>query len=119
MQCKNILVVEDDSSVRQIMQDVLEIEGYHVITAKDGKEGIERLRTLSPQPCLILLDLMMPETNGWKFLDFQRADPLLANIPVIICSAYYESAKTVRANAIVEKPVSLDTLLDTVHEFCA
>jgi CheY-like chemotaxis protein len=119
MECKNILIVEDEPSIRQMMKDVLEIEGYHVFSAADGSEGLEKLRALSPQPCLVLLDLMMPGTNGWKFLDVQRADPILANIPVVICSAYVESAKSIRPRAIIEKPVQLNVLLDTVNEFCA
>lgn len=119
MDCKNVLIVEDDQAVREMIKDILEIEGYQVATAVDGREGIERLKSLSPNPCVILLDLMMPETSGWQFLDFQRSNPKLSGIPVIVCSAYSESAKTVKANAIVEKPVKLTALLDAVHAFCA
>jgi CheY-like chemotaxis protein len=68
---------------------------------------------------MILLDLMMPGTNGWQFLDRQRSDPDFRKVPVIICSAYKESAKSVHAAAIVEKPVNLGALLDAVHAFCA
>ena len=119
MECRNVLIVEDDRAIRQMMKDVLEVEGYNVFTASDGSESIEQLKILSPLPCVVLLDLMMPGTNGWKFLDHQRADPILAKVPVIVCSAYNESAKSVKPNAIVEKPVRLDALLNAVHEFCA
>ncbi len=119
MECKNILIVEDDLSIRNMMKDVLEIEGYSVYLAADGSEGIERLRTILPQPCVILLDLMMPGTNGWKFLDVQRADPTLSNIPIVVCSAYHESAKSVHPQAIINKPIKLDALIDAVNKFCA
>ena len=119
MNCKNILVVEDDRAIRQMFKDVLEVEGYNVVTAGDGSEGIEQLKALSDQPCVILLDLMMPGTNGWKFLDFQRADPAISGIPVIVCSAYNESAKSVKPDAVLEKPVKLEALLGAVQSFCA
>lgn len=116
--CKNILVIEDDAAIRQTMKDILEIQGYHVFLAANGKEGTDQLRAIAPNPCAILLDLMMPEMNGWQFLDFQRNDPKLRGIPVIICSAYEESAKSVKPQAFVSKPVQLDQLLGAVKAFC-
>lgn len=113
-----ILVVEDDSAVRQMMRDVLEMEGYEVVTAKEGGEGIEQLKTF-PLPEVILLDLMMPGVNGWKFLDYLKENPSLAKIPVVVCSACNETAKTIKPSAIVEKPVKLNILLDTIHGLSA
>lgn len=117
--CKNVLIVEDDQAVRSMLKDVLEIEGYNIYIAKDGSEGIEQLKIIANEPCVILLDLMMPGTNGWKFLDFQRSDPNLKHIPVIVCSAYEESARSVHPDDIVPKPVNLTHLLNVVHKFCA
>lgn len=119
MDCKNILIVEDEQAIRQIMRDILELEGYRVFEAVDGAEGIKRLREISPDPCVVLLDLMMPGTNGWQFLDVQRNDPTISQIPVVICSAYAESAKAVRPSGFVEKPVQLESLLTAVKTFCA
>lgn len=119
MNCKNILVVEDEPSIRQMMKDILEMQGYHVETASDGAEGIALLKRLNPGPCVVLLDLMMPGTNGWQFLDIQRSDPKYSGIPVVICSAYKESAKTVHPSGFVEKPIQLKTLLNAVRAFCA
>ncbi len=115
----SILIVEDDKPVRDMLKDVLEIEGYKIVTAADGNEGLEILRTMSPLPCLIVLDLMMPGTNGWRFLDYQRQDAALSKIPVVVCSAYSESAKSVKPDGIVEKPVQLEHLLETVNAYCA
>ena len=119
MICKNILVVEDEQSIRQMMQDVLELHGYTVFTASNGAEGIEKLSKIIPEPCVVLLDLMMPGTNGWQFLDVQRNNPKFSGIPVVVCSAYKESAKSIRPNGFIEKPIHLNSLLGTVRQFCA
>ena len=119
IECKNILIIEDDSAVRQTIREILEIHGYCVFEAADGREGMERLREIAPEPCLVLLDLMMPVMNGWEFLDSQRSDPKLKDIPVVICTAYHESAKAIHPSAVVPKPVQLDQLLGAVQKFCA
>lgn len=119
MICKNVLIVEDEVSIRQMMQDVLELHGYKVFTASNGEDGIKKLMEISPEPCVVLLDLMMPGTNGWQFLDVQRSNPKFSNIPVVVCSAYKESAKSVHPNGFVEKPIQLNSLLGAVREFCA
>lgn len=118
MSCKNILVIEDDPAIRQTLKDVLEIEGYSVATAVNGKDGADQLLRGQSRPCAILLDLMMPTNNGWQFLDFQKNDPQFQKIPVIVCSAYEESAKAIHPDAFVPKPVQLNHLLGTVKSFC-
>ncbi len=118
--CKNVLVIDDDPAIRQSIQDVLEINGYTVYTAKDGLDGIKSLTTMATLPCLILLDLMMPGMNGWGFLDFQRNNPQYSSVPVVICSAYENSAKSVsNTGTVLIKPVQLKTLIGAVKAFCA
>lgn len=117
--CKNVLVIDDDPAIRQTMKDVLEIHGYKVHTAKDGLEGIKSLTTMASLPCLILLDLMMPGMNGWGFLDFQRNNPQYSSVPVVVCSAYENSAKSVSTGPVLIKPVQLKTLINAVKAFCA
>lgn len=119
MDCKNVLIIEDDAAIRQTVKDLLEIEGYRVFVAANGKEGADLLRKIAPIPCVILLDMMMPTMNGWQFLDIQRNDPKLKDIPVVICSAYEESAKSVKPHGFIPKPLQLDRLLNAVHAFCA
>lgn len=117
--CKTILLIDDDPSILQTMKDVLEIYGYSVITANNGREGIATLVTMEEPPCVIMLDLMMPVMNGWGFLDFQRGNQTFANVPVVICSAYEESAKSVAHDLVLTKPVQLDSLINTVKSLCA
>ena len=117
--CKNVLVIDDDSAIRQTIQDVLEIHGYNVVTATDGLDGIKKLTTMKFTPCLILLDLMMPGMNGWGFLDYQRNDPNFSRVPVVVCSAYEASAKSIGTSPVLVKPVQLDSLVGAVKAFCA
>lgn len=119
VESKNVLVIEDEESICTMMQEILSLEGYNVIIARDGLEGFQKLKEISPAPCVVLLDLMMPKADGWWFLDNQRLDPVLSKVPVVVCSAYSESAKSVNPHDIVPKPVQLDCLLNAVKKFCA
>jgi two-component system chemotaxis response regulator CheY len=115
---KSILLVEDDYSVREALQDTLEFEGYEVTTAVNGQEGLSKLRNMS-KPCLVLLDMMMPIMGGRDFLDVVLADSLLAPIPVVVVSATAGEADTRGAKAVLKKPVDLDLLLKMVANFTA
>ncbi|MGE3261252.1 MAG: response regulator [Bacteriovoracia bacterium] len=114
---KKILLVEDENSIREMIRCLLELEGYTVLTATNGKEGLEVLRGTSSL-CLILLDMTMPKMNGWDFLDRLKADAEAANIPVVVMSAH-QGSEVPRPNAFVQKPVQLNTLLNTVKRHCA
>src|SRR3954463_5161632 len=81
---KFVLVGADDPDIRESLETVLGIHGHPVATAADGSEAIELLRREPATPCLILLDLMMPGMNGFKVRAELEADPLFADIPVII-----------------------------------
>jgi two-component system response regulator MprA len=114
-----LLVIDDDHDIRLSLQDVLEVEGYRVITASSGREALEFLRQ-GLRPELILLDLMMPDVSGWEFRARQRADPALASIPVVVISGQGLSAHDVAelgVDGYLPKPVDLDTLLSTVERF--
>lgn len=118
-QCKNILIIEDEIAVRESIRDVLEIRGFNVVLAQDGVEAIQYLTSAEDLPCMIILDLMMPKMNGWQFLDYQRAHPKFSDIPVVLCSAYKESAVSIKSQAMLTKPVQRQALLQTVETFCA
>lgn len=114
MSNKKILIVEDDANIRDVLKLALEFEGYEVISAKNGKEGLELL--LPTDPGLILLDLMMPVMNGWEFVEQLKQKNLFAKYPVIVVSAYSERAKAIDCKAFVQKPLELEHLLDSVKE---
>src|SRR5262249_27660442 len=79
-----VLVVDDDADVRGMLAQVLELEGYDVVTAADGREALRRLE--ERRPFLVLLDLMMPGMNGWQFRAEQLKQPGIADVPVVVLS---------------------------------
>jgi two-component system, chemotaxis family, chemotaxis protein CheY len=116
-----VLVVEDDSYVRDAILEVLTDSGYTPVGAANGAEALARLGATSEAPAVILLDLMMPVMDGWQFRARQQGDPTLAAIPVVVLTAQpniEESARALRAAGTLKKPVQLDVLLATVARFC-
>jgi CheY-like chemotaxis protein len=110
-----LLVVEDDADHREVMRDVLEDEGYRVDTAIHGRAALSRLAS-GPPPDLILLDLMMPEMDGWEFMAALKARPDWASIPVVVTS---QGGSRVLSSAPVSagylaKPLDRSQLLQTV-----
>jgi CheY-like chemotaxis protein len=113
-----VLIVEDDLDTREMLGRFLELEGYTVETAENGKRALERLGS-GVGACVILLDLMMPVMDGWQFRQEQIRDATLASIPVIVVSAAgRERLEKIHANAYLSKPVDLDELLGCVTQFC-
>ncbi len=112
---RTILLVEDDEIVRRAIQMVLEWEGYRVQCANNGQEALDVLRSGQRQPCLILLDIMMPVLDGEQFRQEQLRDPSLASIPVIVVSAA-SFAEAVSAVHHIHKPFEVQELLDAIHE---
>ncbi|MDB5778002.1 MAG: hypothetical protein JWP79_185 [Polaromonas sp.] len=120
MSC-HILLIEDEPDIRETLRELLELVGFKVETAANGREGLDKLESAG-RPCLILLDLMMPVMNGWEFLDaLQKSpDPDRAAIPVIAVSAAVEMVdlKARYGCRSLKKPVDIDTLLNMVREHC-
>lgn len=121
MSCKRILIVEDERDAREALKDILEIEGFNVVTAENGREGLELLKT-AEEPCLILLDLMMPVMNGWEFLEALRLQEqhVLATIPVVVVSAIADlTAVQQEYNCeYMKKPVNVPSLVSLAHQYC-
>lgn len=115
---KTVLVVEDDRDIRWALTEGLESEGYNVVTAQDGREGLDKVR-LEPRPHLVLLDFMMPVMTGREFLDHLLADQALKSIPVVIVSATTGSFSTQGATEVLRKPFDLDILLGVVARLTA
>lgn len=114
---KSILVVDDDEAIREVLKMSLEMEGYPVMTATNGKDALDIL-SKSPNQGLILLDLMMPVMNGWEFVEeFQKVEKY-SGIPIILISAYSERAKNIPAiQEVFSKPMNFNTLLDRVKSY--
>lgn len=110
---QTILVVDDDHGVRESTREAMELEGYRVIEAADGREALKQAKS-SPRPHLILLDMNMPIMGGREFLDTLLTEAEIASIPVLIISATVNSKNSVGAVDFLRKPVELDELLQKV-----
>jgi CheY-like chemotaxis protein len=113
-----VLIVEDDAELRDMMAQLLTLEGFVATTVANGREALEYLRQ-GDCPDIILLDLMMPVMDGWEFRRKQQSDPALAAVPVVVLSALdHRRAAEVDAVAFLKKPLDFDRLLELVRQYC-
>ncbi len=111
-----ILAVDDDDSIRDIVQIVLEDGGYGVVLARDGAEALEMLKVMQPE--LILLDMRMPRVNGWEFAEQYGKFPG-PHAPIIVMTAGRDAkmaASDIGAKCHLDKPFDVDDLLHVVEE---
>jgi CheY-like chemotaxis protein len=113
---KTIVLVEDDDGIRETMAALLEDEGFRVVQAANGEEGLAGIRAAG-DPCLVLLDLWMPVMNGWQMLAAMRRDAALARVPVVVISAAGDLSPPDGAAAFLRKPIRLEVLLQNVDQF--
>jgi CheY-like chemotaxis protein len=112
-----VLVVDDDPNIQRMMTKFLELEGFVPVTASNGQEALEYLRR-GGNPHVILLDLRMPIMDGWTFRRIQRADPTLADIPVIVLTGIEGDLDDLSVAASFCKPVSLFEVASVVRRLC-
>ena len=118
MTATQVLVVEDDPSVRGLLHTLLSAEGYEVATASDGLAGLVKATASTPQ--LVLLDLMMPDLGGVRVLEELRSDPSLAATPVLVVTGKVDAVPAMREllgeNNVFVKPFAVAELLARVDE---
>jgi twitching motility two-component system response regulator PilH len=100
---KTILIVEDESAIRNVVADFLKKDNYSVLTAENGEEGVKE--AISKHPDLILLDLLMPVMGGMDALREIRKDSWGASVPVIILTNLDQPKEYVVQNMIEDKPL--------------
>jgi two-component system phosphate regulon response regulator PhoB len=113
-----VLVIEDDSSLTDVLEYNLQQAGYEVLVARDGKSGIAAARRETPD--VIVLDLMLPEMDGLDVCKQLRADPVLKNVLVLMLTARSEESDqlvgfTAGADDYVTKPFSVKVLLQRIR----
>lgn len=112
------MIVDDDDDIRQTLAEVLSEQAFDCIVAADGVDALGRLEN-EKLPGVILLDLVMPNMNGWEFYGALRRNPLLANIPVIVMTVASARRDPIDAAHILEKPFTLESVLEVLSRACA
>jgi CheY-like chemotaxis protein len=114
---RRVLVVDDESTIRELVAEALRESGYVVETAPNGAAALEVIRGFVPHA--IVLDLMMPRLDGVGFVQMLRLNPRVADVPVLLVTAAYAgytAAEQVGARAFLSKPFELDRLVELVGE---
>ena len=112
---KKILAVDDDPDVRLLLTLILDAAGYDIGTARDGFEAQFMIEHTNPD--LLLLDLMMPEQDGWEVIEAVRANPATRDLPIVVMSAKFTLLNT-RDHGVqgyVRKPLDAMAMLDTLE----
>jgi CheY-like chemotaxis protein len=113
----SIFVVDDDPDLRELLGELLMEEGYAARLLENGRKALDLLRS-GVRPSLILLDLMMPEMNGWQFLEAQRGSERFRDIPVVVMTAsrgFEDGAAS--SVEILYKPVAIEQLIEAVERY--
>jgi len=119
-EAKHILCIEDEPEMIDLIRLILGRRGFEVIGAAGGKEGLEKVRQQPPD--LILLDLMMPDMDGWEVYQQIKADEKIKDIPVIVVTAKAQSIDKVlglhiaKVDDYIAKPFSPQDLLNSVDK---
>lgn len=114
-----VLIVEDEANIRKFVSINLSARGYDVIEAADARQGLDRLRSMSP--AILLLDIKLPDMSGWELLRIMAADPELPQIPVVVITASMGNANLADVSyrnlrKILIKPISVQELTHVVKE---
>ncbi len=115
-----LLIVEDDPDILKLLQTTLTFRGYRVVTARNGREGLDIVR--ADRPAIVIADIMMPKLDGFGLVHRLRLDPQTCDIPVVFITATYvapedkEFALNIGATRFLQKPVDLDAFLKTIQE---
>jgi len=115
-----LLIVEDDPDILQLLNTTLTFKGYRVVTARNGREGLEAIQ--KERPATVIADIMMPKLDGFGLVHRIRINPETRDIPVVFITATYvapedrEFALNIGATRFIQKPVDLEKFLTTVAE---
>jgi two-component system, cell cycle response regulator DivK len=115
-----ILIIEDNEQNMYLMTFLLESFGYEIVQAYDGKEGIRLAKEIKPY--VVLLDIQLPEINGYQVAEELRKDHSLDNVPIIVVTSFAmagdkERALAAGATGYIEKPINPDTFISQLQEY--
>ncbi|MEA2486863.1 MAG: two-component system, OmpR family, alkaline phosphatase synthesis response regulator PhoP [Actinomycetota bacterium] len=115
---KTILIVEDEDAVRELEKFILEQEGFDVMEARDGLEGLAKAEFKKPD--LILLDLMMPDVSGGRMFDEMKEHPVTAGIPIVVVTGKPDAHETfddqIGPENVIMKPFESEALISRIKQ---
>jgi CheY-like chemotaxis protein len=115
---RRILIVDDDEELRETLGELLSEEGFEIVEAGDGADALTRL-SKEAHPNLILLDLMMPNMDGWQFHRELQKNGALASIPVVVMTAAGQRiSNTIDVKDVLHKPFTLDEVIAIISRLC-
>lgn len=120
MTTPTVLIVDDVDATRSGLAQLLQLLGYDTREAANGDEGLKRLRE-EPRISVVVLDLLMPGSNGFWFREQQLKDPAIADIPIIVFTGFEANdalLQALKVTEVLQKPVSADALCDAVSRHC-
>src|SRR4051812_37615153 len=112
-----VLIVDDDRAVRELLREIVKREGATPVVTSSGVDGYAALVAASDEIGLILLDLSMPEMDGFRFRGMQLEDPALASIPLVVLTGYRLTSserEMMRPAAVLMKPASLVQIREAI-----
>jgi DNA-binding response OmpR family regulator len=115
-----LLIVEDDPDILKLLDTTLTFRGYRVITAHNGKDGLEIIK--KERPAIVITDIMMPKLDGFGLVHRLRLNPETRDIPVVFITATYvtfedkEFSLNIGATRFIQKPIDLERFLTTIAE---
>lgn len=113
-----ILIVDDDENMLSALGELLELEGYPVEKARNGREALDRLVASRDAPGLILLDLKMPVMDGWQFLAERAKEPSARDVPVVLLSGLPYIPNAAGVADFLSKPIDPGRVLSCVRRLC-
>ena len=119
---KNVLIIEDNEQNIYLVTFILEKHGYQVVQARNGREGIEKAGEIACD--LILLDIQLPEMDGYEVARRLKNDPKTSNIPIVAVTSYAmagdrEQVLAAGCDGYIEKPINPDTFMSEVERYMA
>jgi CheY-like chemotaxis protein len=109
-----VLIVDDDESTRETLEEALKSDGYETAVASDGEEALGWL-SHHPPPRLMLLDLLMPGMDGWQVIDHLRQRDELPHVPIAVITAVGRDLRNAAEYPALRKPIEIDELLSLVE----
>jgi CheY-like chemotaxis protein len=111
-----VLIVDDDESIGEALQLMLQLRGYESTIPSNGAEALAWLRT-NDRPCLIFLDLMMPVMDGLQFLDCSRSEGF-RGVPTVVITAFRDDRSVIEGCPVLRKPVEFEDVMSLVARHC-